>query len=135
MKNKRLIGMLVVVVFVCAAATYIAYANAGSEEDPVVTLSYINDVFKKEMTFKVVEVANGKTIIGDAGTEMVLRMGRGTIVATQKGGVADLSSGADLSNGTQIPPNHHLLVPVNDGRGLKVAANSLVLVKGAYEIK
>lgn len=134
MKNKRLIG-LIVVVMLCVAATCIAYANAGSQDDPIVTLSYINDVLKAEMTFKVVEVPAGKTIIGDAGAEMVLRMGKGTIVATQKGGVADLTAGNDLANGSQIPPNHHLLVPVDDGRGLSVESDSLVMVKGGYTIK
>lgn len=135
MKNKRLISIAVVVVLICAAATYIAYANAGTEEDPVVTLSYIEDVLKKEMSFKVVEVAAGKSIIGDAGTEMVLRMGKGTIIATSKGGVADLTAGTDLSNGSVIPSNHYLLVPYGDGRGLSVDSDSLVMVKGAYEIK
>ncbi|MBQ2897326.1 MAG: hypothetical protein IJE46_03265 [Clostridia bacterium] len=135
MKNKRFISVMVVVVLICAAATYIAYAKAGTEEDPVVTLSYINDVLKQEMTFKVVEVPAGKLIIGDTGTEMVLRMGKGSILATAKGGVADLTAGNDLPNGSSIPANHYLLIPYNDGRGLSVTTDSLIMVKGSYEIK
>lgn len=135
MKNKRLFGFFIALITLCVAITCIVYAGVGTEEDPLVTLSYINDVFKEEMTFKVVEVPDGKTIIGEGGTEMVLRMGKGTIVATQKGGVADLTSGNDLANGSLIPPNHHLLVPLNDGRGLSVETDSLVMVKGGYTIK
>lgn len=135
MKKKRLICFMIVVALISAAATYMVYAQAGTEDDPVVTLSYINDVLKNEITFKVVEVPNGKSIYGSAGTEMVLRMGKGSIIATDKGGVADLTSGNDLPNGSVIPANHHLLVPLDDGRGLNVTADSLVLVKGAYEIK
>jgi hypothetical protein len=101
----------------------------------VVTLSYIKEIFKPEITFKVVEVPAGKTLYGEAGTEIVLRMGKGNIVATTKGGVADLTSGYDLSDGTEIPPNHHLIVPVDDGRGIKVTEKTLVLVKGGYAIK
>ena len=135
MKKNKLISFVIVVALIIAAATYMVYAQAGTEEDPVVTLSYINEVVKSEMTFKVVEVPAGKSIYGDSGTEMVLRMGKGSIIATAKGGVADLTSGIDLANGAIIPANHHLLVPLDDGRGLSVTSDSLVLVKGAYEIK
>ena len=135
MKKKRLISFVAVVMLVIVAATYMVYAEPGTENDPVVTLSYIKEIFKPELTFKVVEVAAGKTIYGEAGTEMVLRMGKGGIIATEKGGVADLTAGCDLSKGTAIPANHHLLVPVDDGRGLKVTENSLVMVKGGYSIK
>jgi len=134
-KKKRICCFIAVVALLCMAATYMVYAQPGTEEDPVVTLSYINDVFKNEMTFKVVEVPKGKAIYGQTGTEMILRMGKGSIIATQKGGIADLTSGLDLSNGSVIPANHYLLVPYNDGRGLKVTADSLIMVKGAYEIK
>ena len=135
MKKRRIISFVTIVVLVCMAATYMVYAQPGTESDPVVTLSYIRDIFKPEMTFKVVEVQAGKTIFGDAGTEMILRMGKGTVIATAKGGVADLTSGHDLPKGSAIPANHHLVVPVKDGRGLKVNEKSLVMVKGGYSIK
>ena len=135
MKKKRIISFVTVVLIVCMAATYMVYAEPGTENDPVVTLSYIKEIFKPEMTFKVVEIPANKSLYGEAGTEMVLRMGKGSIIATDKGGVADLTAGYDLSNGSAIPANHHLIVPVEDGRGLKVTENSLVLVKGGYSIK
>ncbi len=135
MRKKRIISFVTIVVIVCMAATYMVYAQPGTETDPVVTLSYIKEIFKPEITFKVVEVPAGKSLYGEEGTEMVLRMGKGSIIATEKGGVADLTAGYDLSNGTQIPANHHLLIPVEDGRGLKVTEKSLVMVKGGYSIK
>ena len=135
MRKKSFICFIAVVVLVCAAATYMVYAQPGAEDDPVVTLSYIDDVLKKEMSFKVVEVPAGKSLYGEEGTEMVLRMGRGSIIATDKGGVADLTAGSDISNSKAIPANHHLLIPYGDGRGLHVDVDSLVLVKGAYLIK
>lgn len=135
MKKRRLISFVAVVVLVIVAATYMVYAEPGTESDPVVTLSYIREIFKPEMTFKVVEVPAGKCLYGEAGTEMVLRMGKGSIIATEKGGVADLTAGNDLSEGKDIPANHHLLVPVEDGRGLYLTAKSLVMVKGGYSIK
>lgn len=135
MKKRRIISFVAVVMLVIVAATYMVYAEPGTESDPVVTLSYIKEIFKPEMTFKVVEVPAGKSLYGEAGTEMVLRMGKGSVIATEKGGLADLTSGYDLGKGTAIPANHHLVVPVDDGRGLYVAEKSLVLVKGGYTIK
>ena len=134
MKKRRLVSFTVVVVLLLVAATYMVYAEPGTESDPVVTLSYIKEIFKPEMTFKVVEVPAGKCLYGESGTEMVLRMGKGSIISTEKGGVADLTSGYDLTEGKDIPANHHLVVPVGDGRGLYLTQKSLVLVKGAYSI-
>lgn len=135
MKKKRLISFVTVVVLVCMAATYMVYAQPGTENDPVVTLSYIKEIFKPEVTFKVVDVPKGKCLYGEAGTEMVLRMGKGSIIATTKGGVADLTAGYDLADGKDIPSNHHLLIPVDDGRGLYLTEKAIVLVKGGYSIK
>jgi len=135
MKKRRIISFVTVVMLVCVAATYMVYAQPGTEDDPVVTLSYIKEIFKPEMTFKVVEVPAGKSLYGEAGTEMILRMGHGDIIATEKGGVADLTAGYDLSDGTYIPSNHYLVVPLADGRGLHLTEDSLVMIKGGYQIK
>ena len=135
MKKKKIISFVTVIVLVCLAATYMVYAQPGTTSDPVVTLSYIKEIFKPEVTFKVVEVPAGKTLYGDAGTEFILRSGKGSIIATSKGGVADLTAGKDLKNGSAIPKNHHLVVPVKDGRGLKITTKSFVMVKGGYTMK
>ena len=135
MQKKKIISFVTVIMLVCLAATYIVYAQPGTANDPVVTLSYIQEIFKPEMTFKVVEVPAGKSVYGEAGTEFVLRSGKGSIIATSKGGVADLTSGKDLKNESIVPLNHHLVVPISDGRGLKLTAESLVMIKGGYTIK
>ena len=62
-------------------------------------------------------------------------MGSATVIATQKGGLADTTGGYDLANGTAMPSNHLLIVPVNDGRGISANNDVLVMVKGAYNIQ
>lgn len=131
---------------------YVVASGPATEADPIITKSYIDEVVLPQIyayidefsgasegpsTFQVVTVNAGKTLIGGAGTEFILRMGKGTIVGSTRGGIADVTSGTDLANGAEIPSNHHLIVPLDDGRGLKINSSNdaLVMVKGAYSIK
>ncbi|MBO5454354.1 MAG: hypothetical protein J6A69_10420 [Clostridia bacterium] len=138
-KNKLKIALVTMVLCICVVATYIANAQIGSDSDPVISLSYLKQVFQPEITeqmsFKVVSLENGHTLECSAGAELILRMGTANIVATTKGGLADVTAGYDLQNGASMPANHHLIVPVGDGRGVKATSDCLVMVKGEYEIK
>lgn len=106
-------------------------AQPGTNEDPLVTKSYLEQMTR----FNVVEVPQGKSVYGTAGTEMILRQGECTIIGTQKGGVSDVTMGYDLADGITVQGNHLLIVPVNDGRGVKALTNCLIMIKGGYEIK
>lgn len=131
-------------------------ANPGSEDDPLISQSYITstvmpqleEYIKQEVKkqtsgggttsperFEVVSLSAGQKMICENGTELILRMGKATIIATEKGGLADTTSGIDLPNGTQMPSNHLLIIPVNDGRGIVAQNDVLVMVKGAYQVQ
>ncbi len=133
------------------------FSEPGGTDDPVVTQSYIVDkvvpdikayvderlgiaasdgfVTARPSTFVVVNLKAGQSVICEAGTELILRMGKGTVIATQKGGLADTTAGYDLANGTPMPSNHLLIVPVADGRGFRADAEAIVMVKGGYTIR
>ncbi len=132
----------------------ISYAQPGSESDPVVTLSYIKDTVIPSIydyideklsgatggdgeasVFSVLELAKDKKIICGAGAELILRSGEATVIATEKGGLADTTGGKDLADGWQVPDNHLLIVPVADGRGVKATTNCIFMIKGKYSIK
>lgn len=141
-------------------SSVMVFAAPGDGDDPLVTLSYITDVLlpdidsridKKVTTsvneamqstetaqggdsFVLVSVDKGYRIICEEGTELVVRSGAGTVIATSQGGLADLTAGVDLGDGNAIPLNHHLLVPRSDSRGLEFDTNALVLIKGAYKV-
>ena len=123
-------------------------ADPGSNEDPLVTLSYINDVLMPQVKsyvdsktttsgdgFKIVNLNAGQTVIAQASTEMILRMGSAQIVATAKGGVADVTHGIDLQNGAVMPANHLLIVPLDDGRGAQMLSDGIIMIKGSYTVK
>lgn len=136
-------------VFFLLAATVISVTAAGtpgSEDDPVVTKSYVDKKIaelQKNMgagtdeaaaSFKVIEVQAGKKVIGDEGTEMILRGGSATAIDNGVDGISDVTSGTDLTQGMEIPRNHHLLVPRTDGRGIYTKQLSWIMVKGSYSI-
>ncbi len=145
-----------IVAGLCAVLTLAVpvVANPGSADDPLISQSYITstvmpelkeyvkDEIKKQVSsgvsvsaehFEVISLSAGEKIICENGTELILRMGNATIIATDKGGLADTTSGVDLPNGVSMPSNHLLIVPVNDGRGIVALNDVLVMVKGDYE--
>ena len=127
----------------------IMYAAPGSEGDPVVTKGYLEETFKPEIhayikdfltangqnnSFSVITVYAGNTFTGSEGTEFILRQGKGTIIGSANGGVADLTRGYDLSTGENVPANCLLVVPKAEGRGFKATTDVIIMVKGSYEI-
>ena len=85
--------------------------------------------------FEVVKVDAGKSVIGAASTEIILRSGTATAIAGASGGVSDLTEGVDLSTGTAVTKNHLLVIPVDDGRGIHCTSTCYVMIKGDYTLK
>lgn len=133
--TKLVISMIVIAALISTAGVVTLFADPGDSSDPIITLSYLENVLKGQLSFKVVNIERGQQLVCEDGTELILRMGSATIVATEKGGLADVTSGIDLPNGSEMPSNHHLIVPVNDGRGIIANNKVIVLVKGDYTIK
>ncbi len=155
-KNRFIKSVVIFSLCLVAISGMIAFSEPGGTDDPVVTQSYIVDNVIPEIkkyiddkfgivategvvtgnpySFKVVNVSAGKKVICEAGTELILRMGSGTIIATQKGGLADTTIGYDLANGVAMPSNHLLIVPVADGRGFLANEDVIVMIKGGYTI-
>lgn len=160
MKSKRIklikFGIILGVVLI-AVSGFAVFSEPGGTDDPVVTKSYIVDkvipeiklyvdqqlgiassdgtVTARPASFVVVNLNAGQSVIGEAGTEIILRMGKGSVIATAKGGLADTTAGFDLANGTDFPSNHLLIIPVADGRGFKASTDAIVMIKGGYTVK
>ena len=83
-------------------------------------------------SLQVVSLHAGEAIVGEAGTEMILRSGEVSVLASASGGLADLTSAQDLGDGDMIHPNHLLLVPRTDQRGVLASTDAVLLVRGAF---
>ena len=162
MKKKHLLiltaaALLLAMSFM--AVTYGIDAAPGTEGNPLVTKSYLDVVVNSvkdtvaklearigalekvdggqsiaPATWEVIEVKGGKSVLGGEGTEIVLRSGKAVAVDNGANGVSDLTAGADLMGGTAITSNHLLLVPRDDGRGIKCENTCWVMVLGEYTI-
>lgn len=125
----------------------------GSVSDPVVTKSYVDEQIRKiaggassgggggqaaSQALEVVSVSSGKTLMLPAGSEAVIRAGKGIAYSSDANGLSDLTAGADISPGKPVPSNHLIWFP-RDGRGIvadpNVSSSLTVLVKGPYYIQ
>lgn len=84
--------------------------------------------------FEVVVVQPGQTIYGSQSTEMIMRSGKAKAVTSAAGGIQNITNGEDLSEGMEIPKNHLLIIPREDGRGLLAETKLTVMVRGGYTI-
>ena len=152
MKQKKKFKLTALLVCVASLFT-VVLAEPGTQDDPIISKSYIDTVVMPQLkqyvesrislinsggektdSFKVVNMTKSQKLICKAGTELILRMGSATVIATEKGGLADTTAGVDLANGVSMPANHLLIVPVDDGRGILADSSIIVMVKGGYTI-
>lgn len=141
-----IVGVAVFYFFAISANADVA--EPGSENDPIVTKSYVDKVFYNlkqyvdtksgggSLNYEIVYMEQGRQLIGDKGTEIILRSGIASVVDNGSGGLADVTAGNDITNGENVSQNHLLIVPRDDGRGVKAETNNVVLlVKGGYTIQ
>jgi hypothetical protein len=129
-----------------------SFASAGSETDPLISLSYLEQRISEVKKYvddkisgsnnsnsnklEVIELKSGQKIIGREGTEFILRSGKAIAQVSDLGGISDVTEGVDLKEGENIPRNHQLIIPRDDGRGLVIIEDStFILVRGEYIIE
>lgn len=162
MKNRWYLRLLALLVL-CGAlnVTITAAAEAGSSDDPLVTLSYLNETFMDSImdrvdqkiaarntqlgvstgsgantaaTFTVVTLISGQTLTGDIGCEVMLRVGTAACVSPSSPGLIDETAATTLNNGGALAQNHLYMMTI-EGRGVRAtAATTKLLVRGSYTI-
>ncbi len=134
-------------------------AEAGSGEDPLVALSYLNDTFFNNImqrvdqkiaqrtgqalpgetsssaaSFTVVTLGSGQTLNGGVGCEVMLRVGSAVCVAPSNPGLIDETTAATLADGASLVQNHLYMMTV-EGRGVRAtSATTKVLARGSYTV-
>ena len=138
--------------------TFSLAAEAGSANDPLVTLSSLNDtLFNSIMervdqkiaqrtgqsvpvsggssaSFAVVTLSEGQTLTGDIGCEVMLRIGSAVCVAPSEPGLIDETTAGTLSNGGALVQNHLYMMTI-EGRGVRAGAGTTkVRARGGYTV-
>ena len=161
-KNRWFLRMVSLLVISCALMTAALAAEVGSSGDPLVTLSYLNDIFMEEIldevddkidernrdiakelsgqtgggssgdSFAVVTLTNGQTLTGDIGCEVMLRVGTAVCVAPSAPGLIDETTAGTLNGGGALAQNHLYMMTI-EGRGVLATADTVkLLVRGSY---
>ena len=163
-KNRWFLRAVVLLALSGILSTTVSLAaEVGSEGDPLVTLSYLNDTFLNTIltkvdqkiaarnsqiaqqlggqstsgtaaTFTVVTLSKGQVLTGDIGCEVRLRVGTASCVSPSSPGLIDESAAVTLNNGGALVQNHLYMMTI-EGRGVKAtAATTKLLVRGTYTI-
>ena len=163
-KNRWFLRAVVLLALSGILSTTVSLAaEAGSEGDPLVTLSYLNDTFLNTIltkvdqkiaarnsqiaqqmggqstsgttaAFTVVTLSKGQVLTGDIGCEVMLRVGTASCVSPSSPGLIDESAAVTLNNGGALVQNHLYMMTI-EGRGVKAtAAATKLLVRGTYTI-
>ena len=136
--SKFLLVMLMTVM--CFTGVYAVTAQPGTEDDPLVSKSYVDAQIASVKSaggsnFAVVYVEAGQKVIGGEGTEIIVRSGEATIVENSPNGVANLNTGEDMKNGQDVRLDHLLLIPRADGRVILAGTEGNLMVRGSYTIE
>lgn len=157
MKGKKWLAGLLAAVLLSGllSLTVTAASGAGTEDDPLVTLSYLKETFLNDMmkkvdekiaartgqagdsssaAFSVVTLSKGQVLTGDIGCEVLLRVGTAVCVSPSSPGLIDETGASTLNNGGALVQNHLYMMTI-EGRGVKAtAATTKLMVRGGYSI-
>ena len=151
-------------VCVCFVITVAYAANAGSQTDPLVTKSYLDGPFMKQVqtlvdqtvdarkaelekaagqnggtangnVFSVVTLSQGQTLVGDVGCEVMLRVGTAVCGTSDSVGLIDTTTGANLGNGKSLVTNHLYMVTISTRTVTATAGTVKVLARGPYTVR
>lgn len=161
MKRRNIINLIIVLILGLVTTVVAANLEPGSEQDPIVTKSYVDEQIeeikdfiedkidnlkvnkntssKTDYTFEPIKVNKNLSIIGKQGTEIIVRSGEGKAITLIKDGIEnglqDITDGVDLRKDEVVPLNHLIIIPRDDGRGIKFTVESYIMIRGDYTIK
>lgn len=163
MKRRDWFVRLAAAVALCGVLMTTALAaEAGSVQDPLVTLSYLNETFMNTImarvdekitarmgqttgqapgtgtaeaaAFNVVTLSNGQTLMGDIGCEVMLRVGTAACVTPSAPGLIDETTAGTLNNGGALVQNHLYMMTIENRAVRATAATTKLLVRGSYTV-
>lgn len=135
MSKAKIVVMSCIVLLALSLLGFAALAAPGGEpggsSDPLVTQSYVD----KYVQWNVAELKTGQTLQGGAGSEFILRRGQASVVDPLGNGIPDVTAGVDIYAGGSVPLNHLLVIPREDGRGIKAKVPVVVMYRGGAEVQ
>ena len=155
LKKSAIIFVMIITILTFGVSADEAYS---SKNDPLVSLSYVNDVLGPQIMSQVIEkiesqyvkisditdmmsgeltlvtLSKGDTLMSKGVCEIVLLSGNATTLITASSnieagqGLVDVTDGTVVTNGSLIKANHKIIIPKADGRGIIVTGDSVSLL-------
>lgn len=164
MSRKRKIAMICTIAIVIAAMAGIGAYSAtllGTQDDPLITLSYLEEILRPELVKQAQETAEKKADeLKDSFAESLSKAGKLTAetytevglvsgqlltgdvgceiilregTATATGSLVDTSGGVAAGSGSGISENHLYLVAAS-GQGVSASSDVTLLVRGSFSV-
>lgn len=152
MKKRTLLPVLFLLL--SGVCIYYAAATGGSSDDPLISLSYLNDTFTNTVQQQIdalrsgapasvatnadvwteARLKSGDVLSGSTGT-CVIPLAGGMTVSFSSGAVVDATSGAEVSSGADLAVRHRYLVAEDTAANFKVSGKTAVLdYQGPYSL-
>ncbi len=154
---KKTLAMFLIMLTVVTVGVA-ADENYSSQVDPLVTLSYANDILGPQIMEQVLEkieneyvkiediasvnsgnyraviLSKNQTLTAKGICEVIILEGSATVLVTSSeniqagNGISDLTDGKILVNGNIYPNNHYTIIPKADGRGFFVTSSEAIVL-------
>lgn len=156
MMKKRLLICAAVAVLILGGAGVYAATSYGSQSDPLITKSYLDQVLTPDMEerfqaeldaalsafegqasgdeFTVLTLTQGQKLTCGVGCEIMLRIGTAKATGADYPVLVDTTNADSVSDGTALTVNHLYMVTIKGNGITATAATVKVLVKGDYTV-
>ena len=154
MKKSSKVSIVILLLLAMLTICVSADGEYSSKDDPLVSLSYVNDVLGPEIMAQVMAkveaeyvkisdvstlsagqytyltLSKGQTLMAQSCCELIVLDGSASAVITSAfnisagAGISDLTAGKVAINGTVVANNSYLIIPKADGRGITVTSDS-----------
>lgn len=153
-KKRFLICALAAVLLLGGAGVYAA-SSYGSQSDPLITRSYLEQVLTPDIEelvreeldaalvdyemsagdeFIVLTLTQGQKLTCGVGCEIMLRIGTAKATGADYPVLVDTTNGESVASGTALTANHLYMITIK-GNGITATASTVkVLIKGEYTV-
>lgn len=158
MKNIKKSLLVIALILTILTVSVSADEAYSSQNDPLVSLSYVNDVLGPQIMaevlakiesqyvkitditdmsagdYSLVTLSRDQTLMAKGICEIVVLSGDSTVIISSSSnieagqGLVDVTDGAVITNGQLIKVNHKIIIPKADGRGIVVTSDSVSIL-------
>lgn len=150
MSKKKLTIIISILVGVILSVTVLVSVSAYTDDDPLITLSYLEQVILPQIqggtletsqasnTYTLLELEQGQIVTANSICEFIVRPGSkvSAVSPFPAQGIADITNGIEVLADELISINAYCLIPRgDDGRGIMVLSEkAYVMIRGDYTI-